>query len=68
MVARFSLPGHTGRPEAHPASCKVGTGSFPEVKQAGRGFNHSPPSSAEVKEIVELYFSSPSGPSGTVLG
>jgi hypothetical protein len=28
--------------------------SFPEVKRPGRGFNHPPPSSAEVKEIVEL--------------
>jgi len=29
--ARFSAPVQTG-PEAHPASCKMGTGSFPEVR------------------------------------
>jgi hypothetical protein len=40
--------------------------SFPEVKQPGRGINHPPPTSAEVKERVELY--SPSGSSWPVLG
>jgi hypothetical protein len=36
---------------AHPASCPVGTeGSFPGGKvQPGRDADHSPPSSAEVK-------------------
>jgi len=29
--ARFSAPVQTG-PEAHPASCKMGTGSFPGVR------------------------------------
>jgi hypothetical protein len=29
--ARFSAPVQTG-PEAHPASCTIGTGSFPGVK------------------------------------
>ena len=33
-----------------------------------RGVDHPPPSSAEVKERVELYFYSPSGPSWPVLG
>jgi len=33
--ARFSTPVQTG-PGAHPASCTVGTGSFPGVK-SGRG-------------------------------
>jgi hypothetical protein len=33
--ARFSAPVHTG-PGAHPASCTMGTGSFPEV-ESGRG-------------------------------
>jgi len=32
----------------------VGTGSFPGVKQPGRGVDHPPPSSAEVEETVEL--------------
>jgi hypothetical protein len=38
------------------------------VKRPGRGVNHPPPSSAEVKERVELYLYSPSGPSWPVLG
>jgi hypothetical protein len=36
---------------AHPASYPMGTrGSFPRVKQPGREADHSPPSSAKVKE------------------
>jgi hypothetical protein len=27
-------------PEAHPASCTMGTGSFPGVKRPGRGADH----------------------------
>jgi hypothetical protein len=38
--------------------------SFPGVKRPGRGVDHPPSSSAIVKERVELYFYSPSGPSG----
>jgi hypothetical protein len=38
-------------------------GSFPAVKQPGLEANHSPPSSAEVKECVELYLYSHSTPS-----
>jgi hypothetical protein len=38
------------------------------LKQPGRGVNHPPPSSAEVKERVELYLYSPSGPTLPVLG
>ena len=33
----------------------MGTGSFPGIKRPGRGVDHPPPSSAEVKERVELY-------------
>jgi hypothetical protein len=33
---------------------------FPEVKRAGHDVDHQPPSSADVKERVELYRSSPS--------
>jgi hypothetical protein len=33
-----------------PASCTMGTGSFPEVKRPGRGADHPPRSSAEVKK------------------
>jgi len=46
----------------------VGTGSFPGVKRPGRGVDHPPQSSAEVKERVELYLYSTSGPSWPVLG
>jgi len=49
-------------PGAHPASCTMGTG----VKRPGRGVNLPPPSSADVKERVELYLFSPSGPSWPV--
>ena len=45
--ATFSAPVQTG-PGAPPASCTVGTGSFPGVKRPGRGADHPPPSSAEV--------------------
>ena len=34
VEARFAAPVQTG-PGAHPASCIMGTGSFPEVKAAG---------------------------------
>ena len=47
--ARFSVPVQTG-PGAHPASNTMGTGYRP-----GRGVDHPPSSSAEVKERVELY-------------
>jgi hypothetical protein len=50
----FSAADQTG-PEAHPASCTMGTGSFPGVKRPGRGVDHPPPSSAEVKERLVLY-------------
>jgi hypothetical protein len=38
------------RPEFHPASYTMGTGSFPRVKRPGRGVDHPPPSSADDKE------------------
>jgi hypothetical protein len=65
--ARFSAPVQTG-PGACPASCTMGSGSFPGVKRPGGGVNHPPPSSAKVKERVELYLYSPSRPSWSVLG
>ena len=42
--------------------------SFTEIKRPGRGVNHPLPSSAEVKERVELYLYSPAGLSWPVLG
>ena len=53
---------------AHPASYTTGTGSFPGVKRPGRGVDHPSPYSAEVKERVELYINSTSGPSLPVVG
>jgi hypothetical protein len=52
--ARFSTPVHTGS-EAHPASCTIRTGLLHGVKRPERGVIHPTPSSAEVKERVELY-------------
>jgi hypothetical protein len=47
--ARFFAHVHTG-PGVHPASCTMGTGSFPGVERPERGADHLPPSSAEVKK------------------
>ena len=64
--SRFSVPVETG-PRAHPTSCTMDTVSFPGVKRPGRGVDHpSTPSSAEVKETVDLYIYSPSAPSWPV--
>jgi hypothetical protein len=49
----FPHPVQTG-PGAHPASYIMGTGSFPGVKRPGCGVDHPTPSSAEVKERLEL--------------
>jgi len=55
--SKFSSPVNTG-PGAHSASYTVSTG----VKRPGRGVDHPPPYGAEVKERVELYLYSLSGP------
>jgi hypothetical protein len=58
---RFSASVQTGS-GAHPASCTMGTESFPKVK-SGRGVTTPhPPSSAVGHERVELYLYSPNGP------
>jgi hypothetical protein len=62
---RFSATVQTG-PGAHPASY-MGTGSFPGVKRPGPGIDHPHSSSAEVKEIVELYLYSTYGLSWPVI-
>jgi len=51
---RFSAAVHPG-PGTHPASYTMGTGSFPGAKRPGRDVDHPTPSSAQVKERVELY-------------
>jgi hypothetical protein len=48
-IRRFFAHVQTG-PEAHPASCTMGTGSFPGVKRPEHGADHPLPSSAEVKK------------------
>jgi hypothetical protein len=58
MRARISASVQTGR-RAHSVFYTRGTGSFLGVKRPGRGADHPPPSSAEVKERVELYLCSP---------
>jgi len=60
-------PVRTG-PGAHPASYIKGTRSFPGVKRPERGVDNLPQSSVEVKERVELYLYSSSGPSWSVTG
>jgi hypothetical protein len=65
---RFSAPVRAG-PGANPTSYTVGTGSLSRgVKWPGRGVIRPPTSCTEVKEMLEPYFSSPSGPMWPVLG
>jgi hypothetical protein len=45
----------------------MGTGSFPGVKQPGRGADHPPPCKCRGQERVGLYLYSPSGPSWPVM-
>ena len=47
--ARFSAPVQTV-PGAHPASCTMGTGSFPGVKRPGRGVHHPSPIALRLKK------------------
>ena len=63
--SRFSALVQT-RFVAQPASYTIRTGHFPGVKRPKHGVDHLPPSSADVKDRVQLYFS-PSGPSWPVL-
>jgi hypothetical protein len=64
---RFSAPVQTSS-GAHPSSYTMVTSSSSSgVKRPGRGVEHTLPSSTEVKDRVELYLYSPSGPSWPVL-
>jgi hypothetical protein len=82
FLSRYSdlLPagrsGSGGRDFPHPSRPVLGPtqppgqwvpGLLPGAKGPGRGVTHSPPSSAEVKEKVELYIYSPCGPSWPVV-
>ena len=68
MWAKFPPPIQTG-PEGPSSFLYKGHRiSFRGVKRPRRGVNHPPPSKAEVKDRVELYLYSPSGPLWPVLG
>jgi hypothetical protein len=54
--------------EAHPASYILGTGSITGVMRPGNGVNHLRISSPEVKERVELYLYTTSGPLWHITG
>jgi len=61
---RFSAPAQTG-PGAHPASCTMGTGSFPGGKERpGVTLTPHPLLVPLVMKRVELYLYSPYGPYG----
>jgi len=57
VCSRFTIPVKTG-PRDHPASYTMGTGSFPGIKQPGRGVDHPPPSGARLKK-EQSYTSTP---------
>ena len=59
---------HPDRPWGPPSLLYDGYRVFPGVKRPDRGVDHPPPSSAEVKERVELYLYSPPGTSWPLLG
>jgi hypothetical protein len=58
----FSAHGQTS-PLAQPASYTMDTGYVLGVKRPGRSVDHLSSSSSEVKERVEIYLCSTSGPS-----
>ena len=58
--ARFFVSVQTG-PGAQLVSNKIGTGLFVGGNLTGYGADHPSPSSAEVKENVELYLYPPQG-------
>jgi len=62
-MVRGSTPIQTA-PGAHPGYCTMGTGFLSlGVKQLGPRIYPTTPSSAKVKERLELYLYSPFGPS-----
>jgi len=61
-------PSETGS-RIHASCCTMGYRvSFPGVEQPGRGLDHPPTFSAEVKERIELHFYSTSGSSWSIVG
>ena len=82
VATRYGLDGpgiksRWGRDFQHPSRLALGPtqppvqwvpGSFPGVKQSGRGADHPPPSKCRGQERVGLYLYSPHGPSWPVMG
>jgi hypothetical protein len=66
MAAIFSKPSRPALGPIHPPVNWV-PGPFPGSKAVGAGLKHIPPSSAEVKQIVELYVCPSSGLSWPVV-
>jgi len=65
---RFSAPIQTGT-GAHPAFYMMGSGFYSQGESGwGVALNTHPPPSIKVKERVQHYIYSPSGPSWPVLG
>jgi hypothetical protein len=64
--ARFFAHAQTG-PGPHPASCTMGTGSFPGVNQPGRCTDHLP-LLAPRSIMSRIYLYSPLGPSWSDIG
>jgi hypothetical protein len=59
---------HPSRPALGPTQPPIQWVPGQWIKRPGRGVDHPPSSSAEVKERVELYLYSPFGPSWPVIG
>ena len=64
-VGRY-FPHPSRRAQGPPASYTMGTGTF--FRGVKRGVNHPPPTSAEVKERIELYLYPPLGLHGKLWG
>jgi hypothetical protein len=64
---KFFVHVQTG-PEAHLASCTMGTGSFSGVKRPGRGTDHPSPSTTEVKKEYSYTSTHPLGHFRSVTG
>jgi hypothetical protein len=64
----FPYPPEPARSPPPRPSYTMDTESFPGIRRSGRGVNHPPLPSAEVKEMVELYLYSTSVPSWPVPG
>ena len=67
MGVRFSSPVQTGR-GAHPASCTMGTGSYPGVKRPGRGVDHPPHLAPRLKKEYSFTSTPPLGLRGLIQG